>query len=156
MSFDKIRDPRKIRHQIGDMECDYIYTAGVAGERFYIALRDEEKLLATRCEKCNITFMPPRLYCDNCFTELASFMEVPSKGVIESYTITYFDRDGQALPEPEILAFVKIDKTDGGLIHRIGEIKPESLKIGSKVTAVFEAKKERKGALTDIKYFKPA
>lgn len=156
MSFDKIRDPRKIRHQIGDMECDYIYTAGVAGERFYIALRDEEKLLATHCDKCNITFMPPRMYCDKCFAELANFMEVPSNGVIESYTITYFDRDGQPLPDPEILAFVKIDKTNGGLIHRIGEIKPESLKIGTKVTAVFRAKNERKGALTDIKYFKPA
>ncbi|MFX1317519.1 MAG: Zn-ribbon domain-containing OB-fold protein [Promethearchaeota archaeon] len=156
MSFDKIRDPRKIRHQIGDMECDYIYTAGVAGERFYIALRDEEKLLATHCDKCNITFMPPRMYCDKCFAELANFMEVPSIGVIESYTITYFDRDGQPLPDPEVLAFVKIDKTNGGLIHRIGEIKPESLKIGTKVTAVFRAKNERKGALTDIKYFKPA
>jgi hypothetical protein len=156
MSFDKIRDPRKIRHQIGDMECDYIYTAGVAGERFYIALRDEEKLLATRCDKCNLTFMPPRLYCDKCFAELANFMEVPSTGVIESYTITYFDRDGLPLAEPEVLAFVKIDKTDGGLIHRIGEIRSESLKIGTKVTAVFEAKKNRKGALTDIKHFKPA
>ncbi|MFX1402867.1 MAG: Zn-ribbon domain-containing OB-fold protein [Promethearchaeota archaeon] len=156
MSFDKIRDPRKIHHQIGDMECDYIYTAGVAGERFYIALRDEEKLLATHCDKCNITFMPPRMYCDKCFAELANFMEVPSIGVIESYTITYFDRDGQPLPDPEVLAFVKIDKTNGGLIHRIGEIKPESLKIGTKVTAVFRAKNERKGALTDIKYFKPA
>lgn len=156
MSFDKIRDPRKIRHQIGDMECDYIYTAGVAGERFYIALRDEEKLLATHCDNCNITFMPPRMYCDKCFAELANFMEVPSIGVIESYTITYFDRDGQPLPDPEVLAFVKIDKTNGGLIHRIGEIKPESLKIGTKVTAVFRAKNERKGALTDIKYFKPA
>jgi uncharacterized OB-fold protein len=156
MSFDKIRDPRKIRHQIGDMECDYIYTAGVAGEHFYIALRDEEKLLATRCDKCKITFMPPRLYCDKCFAELGNFREVPSTGVIESYTITYFDRDGHSLSEPEVLAFVKIDKTDGGLIHRIGEIKPESLKIGTKVTAVFETKKDRKGALTDIKYFKPA
>ncbi len=156
MSFDKIRDPRKIRHQIGNMEADYIYTAGVAGERFYIALRDEEKLLATSCEKCNITYMPPRLYCDQCFAELSNFAEVPSTGVIESYTITYFDRDGEPLPEPEILAFVKIDKTDGGLIHRIGKVKPESLKIGSKVTAVFEVKTKRQGALTDIKYFKPA
>lgn len=156
MSFDKIRDPRKIRHQIGDMECDYIYTAGVAGERFYIALRDEEKLLATRCEKCNITFMPPRLYCDKCFAELTNFFEVPSTGIIGSYTITYFDRDGDPLDEPEVLAFVKIDKTDGGLIHRIGELKPESLKIGTKVTAVFDAKAKRQGRLTDIKYFKPA
>lgn len=155
MSFDKIRDPRKIRHQIGDMEADYIYTAGIAGERFFVALRDEGKLLATRCDKCGITFMPPRMYCDQCFAELTKYDEVPSTGVIESYTITYFDFDGQSLSEPEILAFVKIDKTDGGLIHRIGEIKPESLKIGTKVTAVFETKKNRKGALTDIKYFKP-
>ena len=156
MSFDKIRDPRKIRHQIGDMECDYIYTAGVAGERFYIALRDEEKLLATRCEKCNITFMPPRLYCDQCFAELTNFFEVPSSGTIESYTITYFDRDGAPLDEPEVLAFVKIDKTGGGLIHRIDELKPESLKIGTKVAAVFDVKAKRQGRLTDIKYFKPA
>jgi len=155
MSFDKIRDPRKIHHQIGDMECDYIYTAGIAGERFYIALRDEGKLLATRCDKCDRTYMPPRMYCDQCFAELTNYAEVPSTGVIDSYTITYFSRDGEPLREPEILGFVKIDKTDGGLIHRISEIKPESLKIGTKVAAVFEAKGKRQGALTDIKYFKP-
>ncbi|MFX0168011.1 MAG: Zn-ribbon domain-containing OB-fold protein [Candidatus Hodarchaeota archaeon] len=155
MSFDKIRDPRKIHHQIGHMECDYIYTAGIAGERFYIALRDEEKLLATRCDKCETTFMPPRMYCDKCLAALDNYAEVPSTGIIESYTITYLDRDGEPLPEPMILAFVKIDKTDGGLIHKIGELKPESLKIGTKVAAVFEAKSKRQGRLTDIKYFKP-
>lgn len=155
MSLDKIRDPRKIRHQIGDMECDYIYTAGIAGERFYTTLRDGAKLLATHCQKCKITFMPPRMYCDQCFSELVDYTEVPSTGVINSYTITYFDRDGKALSEPIVLAYIRIDKTDGGLIHRIGEIKPESLKIGTKVTAVFEAKNKRQGALTDIKYFKP-
>lgn len=154
MSFDKIRDPRKLRHQIGHMECDYVYTAGIAGERFYIALRDEGKLLATHCDKCKITFMPPRMYCDKCFAELAKYHEVPSTGVIESYTITYFDMDGAPLPEPLVLAFIKIDQTDGGLIHQIGGIKPESLKIGTKVAAVFEEKGKRKGALTDISYFK--
>jgi uncharacterized OB-fold protein len=138
------------------MECDYVYTAGVAGERFYIALRDEGKLLATRCDKCNITYMPPRMYCDKCFTELANYKEVPPKGTIESYTITYFDMDGKPLPEPIVLAFIKIDQTDGGLIHRVGDIKPESLKIGTKVEAFFKAKGQRTGALTDIKCFKPA
>ena len=78
MSYDKIRDPRKVRHVEGDMEVDYIYTAGVAGERFFIALRDEAKLYATKCSKCNFTFMPPRIYCDQCMTELSSWIEVPS------------------------------------------------------------------------------
>ncbi len=154
MSFDKIRDPRKIHHEIGHMECDYIYTAGIAGERFYLALRDEGKLLATRCEECEITFMPPRIYCDQCFAELTKYIEVPSTGEIGSYTLTYYDRNGDLLPEPMALAFIKIDKTNGGLIHRVDEIKPSSLKIGTKVQAVFKEKSKRKGALTDITYFK--
>jgi len=137
------------------MECDYVYTAGVAGERFYITLRDEGKLLATRCDKCKITFMPPRLYCDKCFAALANYHEVPSTGVIDSYTITYFNMDGEALPDPIVLAFIKIDQTDGGIIHKVGNIKPESLKIGTKVKAVFKDKPQRTGALTDIKCFKP-
>ncbi|MFX0078789.1 MAG: Zn-ribbon domain-containing OB-fold protein [Candidatus Hermodarchaeota archaeon] len=155
MSFDKIRDPRKLRHQIGHMECDYVYTAGVAGERFYLALREDAKLLATRCDKCNITYMPPRMYCDKCFAELANYKEVPPTGIIDSYTITYFDMDGEALPEPLVLAFIKIDQTDGGLIHKVGNIKPESLKIGTKVKALFKDKAQRTGALTDIKCFQP-
>ncbi|MDO8056522.1 MAG: Zn-ribbon domain-containing OB-fold protein [Candidatus Hermodarchaeota archaeon] len=155
MSFDKIRDPRKLRHQIGDMECDYIYTAGIAGERFYIALRDEGKLLATHCKKCNHTFMPPRMYCDLCFGELTEYKQVPPRGIIESYTITYDSRDGEPLAEPLVLAFIKIDETDGGLIHTVSQIQPHSLKIGTKVEAVFEDKAKRKGALTDIRYFKP-
>jgi uncharacterized OB-fold protein len=155
MSFDKIRDPRKIRHQIGDMEADYIYTAGIAGEKFYVTIRDEGKLLATRCDKCNITYMPPRMYCDKCFAELTNFIEVPSTGTIESFTITHKNRDGEQLPAPIILAFIKIDKTDGGLIHKVSQINTESLKIGMKVEAVFEEKSKRKGGLTDIKNFKP-
>jgi hypothetical protein len=138
------------------MECDYVYTAGVAGERFYITLRDEGKLLATRCDKCKITFMPPRLYCDKCFVALTNYHEVPSTGVIDSYTITYFDMDGESLPEPIVLAFIKIDQTDGGIIHKVGNIKPESLKIGTKVKAIFKDKAQRTGALTDIRCFKPA
>jgi uncharacterized OB-fold protein len=76
-------------------------------------------------------------------------------GVLDSYTITYFDTDGEPLAEPIILGFIRIDQTDGGLIHKVGDIKPESLKIGTKVEAVFEDKGKRTGALTDIKHFKP-
>ena len=51
MSYEKIRDPRRVRHWKGDMEVDYIYTAGVAGEKFLSAIRDKGKLLAVRCGK---------------------------------------------------------------------------------------------------------
>ena len=156
MAYDKIRDPRRIMHVEGDMEVDYIYTAGIAGERFFVALRDEEKLLATHCDKCNHTFMPPRMYCDRCFAELSNWIEVPSVGSIASNTIAYEDNNGERLPEPVVLAFIEIEKTDGALIHQIVEVKPGALKIGMRVQAVFKKKSKRTGALTDIQYFKPA
>ncbi len=156
MAYDKIRDPRRIMHVEGDMEVDYIYTAGIAGERFYVTLRDKEKLVATHCDKCNHTFMPPRMYCDRCFAELSNWIELPPTGTIASYTIAHEDNNGERLPEPVVLAFIEIEKTDGALIHKVGEVKPGALKIGMRVQAVFKKKSERTGALTDIQYFKPA
>lgn len=155
MSYDKIRDPRKLRHWIGDMECDYVYTAGLAGQRFFATIRDEAKLLATRCEKCNITFMPPRIYCDRCFAELSNFIDAPSTGTVQTFTVTHQDTNGEPLPEPITLAHIHIDNTDGGLIHQIGEVTPDELKIGMRVEAVFQDKAKRIGALSDIIYFKP-
>ena len=63
MAFDKNTNPLKLFHLVGDMEADYIYTPGAAGDKFFKALRDEEKLLATHCESCDHTYMPPRMYC---------------------------------------------------------------------------------------------
>ena len=42
MTFlERTTDARKFRHWEGNMEADYIYTSGVAGEKFFVALRDE-------------------------------------------------------------------------------------------------------------------
>lgn len=156
MAFEKIRDPRKVRHLQGDMECDYIYTAGIAGERFYTTLRDKGKFLATRCNKCEITYLPPRIYCERCFTSLDDWIEVSKTGTIQTFTTVHEDNNGNRLLKPITLAFIKIDKTDGGVIHKIDGAKPETLKIGMRVEAVFQSKSKRTGALTDIEYFRPA
>ncbi len=155
MSFDKITNPLKLHHLVGDMEADYIYTAGIAGEKFFMALRDEGKLLATPCKKCGITYMPPRMYCEQCFESLREYQEVPASGVVDTYTVTYEDRDSEKLAAPVVVAFIRIDETDGGLIHQLGDIKGSEAKIGMRVTAVLKDKSKRKGGLTDIEYFKP-
>jgi len=50
---------------------------------------------------------------------------------------------------------IKIDGADGGLVHKLGEINPEKVKIGMKVEAVFKSKEKREGSINDIRYFKP-
>ena len=136
MAFDKIRDPRKILHQEGYMEADYIYTAGIAGERFFATLRDEGKFLATRCDKCNITYLPPRIYCQKCFAKTDKWLQVPHTGTVDTYTIVHYDRNGEALTNPVAIAFIRIDNTDGGLIHKIGGVELKKVVLGMRVEAV--------------------
>ncbi|MHA2150249.1 MAG: Zn-ribbon domain-containing OB-fold protein [Candidatus Thorarchaeota archaeon] len=146
----------KLHHLVGDMEADYIYTPGVAGDKFFKALRDEGKLLATHCESCNHTYLPPRMYCERCFSKLDKWVEAESSGVVDTFTLVSEDRNDERLSEPVLVAFIRIDKTNGGLIHRLGGIDPESVKVGMKVNAVLKDKAKRTGGLSDIDHFAPA
>jgi probable rRNA maturation factor len=42
-----------------------------------------------------------------------------------------------------------------GILHLLGEVEPKDVEIGMKVEAVWKPAKEREGAITDIRYFRP-
>lgn len=129
------------------------YTYGIAGERFFREIKDNAKITGTKCQNCNIIYVPPRIYCERCFDELKEWCEIENKGEIYTYTVGWVDLDGARLGEPIILALVKFDGTHGGLVHKVEEISAAKVKIGMKVAAVY--KEEREGSILDIKYFKP-
>ncbi|MGB9640910.1 MAG: Zn-ribbon domain-containing OB-fold protein [Anaerolineales bacterium] len=129
------------------------YTYGVAGEKFFRALKDEGVILGTRCPECQRIYVPGTLFCQACFKELNDWVIVENVGVVETYTLLYQDVDGSKRVEPEIIAFIRMH--DGGFIHKIGEIDINSVHIGMQVAAVFKAPEERTGSILDIKYFKP-
>ena len=155
MSLEKIGDPREIKHWMGHMECDYSYTYGIAGEKFFKEIKENARIMGTRCKKCGLVYVPPRLFCERCFEKLDEWVKVSKKGKIHTYSVAYIDVDGTKLKKPIIWAMVKIDKVHGGLVHKLSEVNPEKVKIGMHVEAVFKEKKERIGSMLDIKYFKP-
>jgi len=155
MTLEKVRDIQEIRHWPGHMETDYIYTLGVAGERFFLEIKKNGKIMGAKCKQCGIVYVPPRLYCERCFEKLGEWINVGNKGTVYTYTVAHIDLNGAKLKEPTIHAMIKIDGTDGGLIHKLGEIDPQKVKIGMKVEAVFKPKEKREGSINDIKYFKP-
>ncbi len=53
---------------------------------FFTAL-SEEKILATRCPKCERTFFPPQVDCPYCRINDLDWIEVPKEGILETYTI---------------------------------------------------------------------
>ena len=140
----------------GDMPTEGRYTAGIAGEKFFRAIKDEGQFLATVCLDCDVTYMPPRLYCEECFAHLEEWVEVGSDGHVHTFTVVHHDLDEQELPEPRILAFITLDDTDGGLVHYLDEIDPEEVYLGMPVEPVLKEQEDREGSIMDIEYFRPA
>jgi uncharacterized OB-fold protein len=139
----------------GDMPIENRYTAGIAGERFLRALKDKGVIMGANCPKCQLTYVPPRLFCERCFSPLEEWVEVGKQGTVETYTVLHVDLDSNPLDEPKIVALVNIDGTYGGLIHFLGQVELDELYIGLPVEAVFKPKREREGSILDIRYFKP-
>lgn len=138
----------------GEIPVRYVYTFGHAGERFFRAVKDKGTFLATRCEDCDITYMPPKIYCDRCMEQIDEYFDAGTTGYVETFTISFRDMGGKE-KEPRVLAMIRIDGTDGGLIHYLQDVDWEEITIGMPVKAVFRAKSQRKGGIEDITGFKP-
>jgi len=133
----------------GEFPVHFRYTAGIAGEKFLREIKDNGRLLAARCNNCQLNYLPPRLYCERCMSKLEIFVQVENAGIVQSYTVCTQDNLGKQLPEPVNVAFVRFPSTHGGLIHRInGEVC-----VGDRVRAVFKPRASRTGSILDIEYF---
>jgi len=138
---------------LGELPVTSRYTYGLAGERFFRAIKDEGKILGTRCSNCERTYIPATLFCERCLAQLEEWVDVGTTGEVHTFTLLYENYDGSPRGEPEIVAFVKL--ADGGLIHRLDEVDPEDVAIGMTVEAIFKPKAERQGSILDITHFKP-
>ena len=155
MTFlERTTDARKFRHWEGDVEADYIYTSGVAGERFFVALRDEGRVLASRCKACKLDYLPPRMFCEDCFAELTEYVDVLQPGRVASVTVAHVDRTGAKLSHPQVWAFVAFDGIRGGLLHRL-LVAPKQARAGLSVRVRLKPRDGRTGTIADIEGFEP-
>ena len=152
---EKITKNTELTFWKGKIPVSYVYTYGIAGEKYFREIKENAKLVGTKCKRCNFIYLPPQMYCERCFERLEDYIEVGSRGVVHTYTLCYEKMDGKKSDQPAILALVRIKGTQGGVIHWLGEVALEKVEIGMEVEAVFKPKRERKGSILDIKYFKP-
>jgi uncharacterized OB-fold protein len=148
------RDPKAPVAWQGELPVTNRYTYGLAGEKFFRAIKDEGHIMGTYCPNCDHTYVPAAAFCERCLGKLDKWVDVGTTGDVITYTFLNVSIDGSSLEKPEIIAFIRFG--DGGLIHRLGEIEPDQVEIGLTVEAVFKPKSKRIGSILDIKYFKPA
>ena len=96
------------------------------------------------------------MFCEQCFRPTDSWVRVPDTGTVNTYSISHIRWDASPLEQPIFIGVIEIDGTShGALLHYLGEIDPDSVRIGMKVQAAWKPADQRVGSILDIRYFRP-
>ena len=152
----------KILFNYDELKGDFAWDTGV-GIGSYLAGLKAGKILGALCSTCRRIVVPPRTVCEWCFRPMDEYVELPDTGTVNTFSLCYVTWDVKRITEPEIPAVIHLDGTAtlesgpvmGGILHLLGEVDPQEVKIGMRVQAVWKPVEEREGAITDIQYFKP-
>jgi uncharacterized OB-fold protein len=145
------RDPTAPSEWRDEMPVTNRYTLGIAGERFFRAIKDDQRILGSYCKKCERTYVPAAIFCERCLNPIDDWVDVGTVGEIVTFTHLYVNFDGSRREEPETIALIKLG--DGGLIHRLVSPDSHPIEIGMQAKAVFKPTAEREGTILDILHF---
>lgn len=134
----------------GQIAVPYTWWVGETGSRFMIALRDDKKILGSRCGSCKKVYVPPRKTCGRCFVDMEEWVEVSDEGVIQAHTIVHYANPVQPAAPPFAYVLVRLDGTDVDFLHVVKD-GLDRIRNGARVKAIF--KTERTGTILDIDSF---
>jgi hypothetical protein len=134
----------------GQIAVPYTWWVGDTGSRFLVSLRDDRKIIGSRCKACGTVYVPARKNCGRCFVDMDEWVDVASEGFIEAYTIVHYDNPIQPVKPPFAYVLIKLDGADVGFLHLIKK-DLDKIKNGLRVKAIFKA--ERVGHILDIDAF---
>ena len=85
------------------------------------------------------------------------FVPLVDVGTVNTFSLCYVTWDVRRISTPLLPAVIDLDGTSppAGILHLLGEVAPEAVRIGARVEAVWKPAEERQGAVTDIRYFRP-
>ncbi len=98
----------------------YDYALGEVAGTFMDGLK-HKKIMATRCSKSGMVYLPPRAFCERSFEKCDSWVEAGHEGVIEASTIVVRGFEGSR-PPPIAVAFVRLDGVDSAIVNYIEDV----------------------------------
>lgn len=133
----------------------YDYALGQVAGHFMQGLK-EGKLLATRCSKSGLTYLPPRAFCERSFEKCDAWVEAGMQGVIEASTVVVRGIEGKR-KAPMAIAFVRLDGVDSAIANYVDGVDLSDVDAamsriapGTRVRVLFAA--ERQGRITDFTF----
>lgn len=140
----------------GKWNFDYTYFAGEAASRFFHELRENQRIMGTRCTKCERLLVPARSYCDTCMVKTGEWEEVGPEGTLETFTIITTKFPGLGEP-PIVMAYVTLDGSDTALINLVegmdlSDIDAAAARLNTLPRVRLEFIDEPKGRITDFSF----
>ena len=123
---------------------------------FYTALRDENKLVTTKCKACGHIPWPPRTLCPECLSDDYEWVDMPKTGTIASWTAAYAGMPPELQSRAPIV-YALVDFENGlRMPTAILELPPEEGKTGMEVELVVgDVQPDQQGRRRVAPYFKP-
>jgi uncharacterized OB-fold protein len=139
----------------GEWHVRYNYAVGKVAGRFFEGLR-AGKILASRCSKSGLVYLPPRAYCERSFEVCDEWVDAGLEGTIEAATVVTAAFDNLP-PPPYAIAYVRLDGVSTAMVNFVRGLDlrdvpaaAAKLKPGARVKVVFAD--HRRGRITDFHY----
>lgn len=137
----------------GRIRVSYRWTLGAQAERFFRALREEKKILGTRCPTCGGVQVPPAPVCGKCFAAMDGWVEVGPAGQVVASAHYVLEFPGQPRKPPFDMGQILLDGASTPLQHLLVDCGEKGAPAGLRVEPVW--REDRTGSLDDILHFRP-
>lgn len=134
----------------------YEWDTGEAMGRFLAELK-KGRIFGRKCRACGRILVPPRAFCESDFIPTDEWVRVKETGRVKTYSVSYIKADASRTRRPTIVAVIELDGASEGMgfLHILRRVRPDGVKIGMRVKAVWKPREKRVGSITDIAYFEP-
>ncbi|MBU0505600.1 thiolase domain-containing protein [bacterium] len=123
----------------GQIPMSYIYTAGIAGAKFYNDFA-QGRVSGTWCEHCQKVHLPTASFCEYSLKKLdptKDAREIDAKsGVIASYTVVHDDRSGHQMDKPQVVVQISYPEAVGTIFGKLETSDVTAVKAGMNVELI--------------------
>ena len=125
----------------------------------YQAQLNNKKLMGSRCQSCQSTYLPPRPLCTSCFKDEMDWVEIIGEGTLAAFTVVHIAPTamldaGYGRDNPYCSGIVHLD--DGQMISAqivdVNTADPESIRIGTTLEVVFLEREEGENPATYLAF----
>jgi uncharacterized OB-fold protein len=142
-----------IKYVESNVYLPYHYVAGDHRATYLRALKNKQ-ILGARCSKTGKIFLPPVVNSPESFAPTDELVPVADRGIVTTFCVVNIPVIGRNLELPYVAASVALDGGDISIFALIQECKPEEVRMGMRVEAVWKPDGEREGSHEDILYFR--